>query len=253
MALIPYWGTETHTLPVPYKDEVIWFGGEGTGLVVSVEHLVIILATVVLVALLYAFFRYTRLGIAMQATSQNQLAAFYMGIPVRRVNMLIWGLSSAICGVAALALAFGSISDDANLIDVFIEIDVGHGRCGVAEPVTAVELARAIARNPSLHFAGLQAYHGSAQHLRKVQERKAAIDAVLEPCEAQLRHAGCRGPVRAVDHWRWHGHVFQSRSAASMARFRWAPSCSWTRITRSTSRTLTSPFLNPPCSSKPRS
>ena len=105
VTMIPYWGTETHTLPVPYKDEVIWLGAEGRGLVVSVEHLVIILATVVLVALLYVFFRYTRLGIAMQATSQNQLAAFYMGIPVRRVNMLIWGLSSAICGVAGLLLA----------------------------------------------------------------------------------------------------------------------------------------------------
>jgi len=104
VTMIPYWGTETHTLPVPWKDEVIWIGGE-KGLVVSVEHLAIIVATVVLVALLYAFFRYTRLGIAMQATSQNQLAAFYMGIPVRRVNMLIWGLSSAICGVAGLLLA----------------------------------------------------------------------------------------------------------------------------------------------------
>lgn len=104
VTMIPYWGTETHTLPVPWKDEVIWIGGE-KGLVVSVEHLAIIVATVLLVALLYAFFRYTRLGIAMQATSQNQLAAFYMGIPVRRVNMLIWGLSSAICGVAGLLLA----------------------------------------------------------------------------------------------------------------------------------------------------
>ncbi|MDP2133564.1 MAG: branched-chain amino acid ABC transporter permease, partial [Sulfuritalea sp.] len=105
VTMIPYWGTETHTLPVPWKDEVFWLGGEGTGLVVSVEHLVIILATVAMVALLYLFFRYTRLGIAMQATSQNQLAAFYMGIPVRRVNMLIWGLSAAICGVAGLLLA----------------------------------------------------------------------------------------------------------------------------------------------------
>ena len=108
VTMIPYWGTETHSLPVPYKDEVIWLGGEGGnsgGLVLSVEHLVIILATVALVALLYVFFRYTRLGIAMQATSQNQLAAFYMGIPVRRVSMLIWGLSSAICGVAGLLLA----------------------------------------------------------------------------------------------------------------------------------------------------
>jgi branched-chain amino acid transport system permease protein len=112
VTMIPYWGTETHTLPVPYKDEVIWLGGTSGpggsnvgGLVMSVEHLVIIMATVALVALLYVFFRYTRLGIAMQATSQNQLAAFYMGIPVRRVNMLIWGLSAAICGVAGLLLA----------------------------------------------------------------------------------------------------------------------------------------------------
>ncbi len=105
VTMIPYWGTETHTLPVPYKDEVLWLGEEGSGLVISVEHLVIIAATVLLVALLYAFFRHTRLGIAMQATSQNQLAAFYMGIPVRRVNMLVWGLSAAICGVAGLLLA----------------------------------------------------------------------------------------------------------------------------------------------------
>lgn len=105
VTMIPYWGTETHTLPVPYKDEVLWIGETGKGLVVSVEHIAIIVATVILVALLYAFFRYTRLGIAMQATSQNQLAAFYMGIPVRRVNMMIWGISSAICGVAALLLA----------------------------------------------------------------------------------------------------------------------------------------------------
>jgi branched-chain amino acid transport system permease protein len=105
VTMIPYWGTETHTLPVPWKDEVFWIGETGKGLVVSLEHLAIIIATTLLVVLLFAFFRYTRLGIAMQATSQNQLAAFYMGIPVRRVNMLIWGLSSAICGVAALLLA----------------------------------------------------------------------------------------------------------------------------------------------------
>jgi branched-chain amino acid transport system permease protein len=105
ITMIPVWGTETHTLPVPYKDEVVWIGEVGKGLVISVEHLVIIGVTVVLVGLLYAFFRYTRIGIAMQATSQNQLAAFYMGIPVRRINMLIWGLSTAICGVAGLLLA----------------------------------------------------------------------------------------------------------------------------------------------------
>ena len=39
--------------------------------------------TLVLCAALYLFFRFTRLGVAMQAASQNQLAAYYMGIPVR--------------------------------------------------------------------------------------------------------------------------------------------------------------------------
>ena len=73
VTMIPYWGTETHSLPVPYKDEVIWLGGEGKGLVVSVEHLVIIVATVALVALLFLFFRYTRLGIAICRWNERHL------------------------------------------------------------------------------------------------------------------------------------------------------------------------------------
>ena len=47
---------------------------------------------------LYAFFNYTRIGVAMQATSQNQLAAYYMGIPVKLIFSLIWAISA---GVAA--------------------------------------------------------------------------------------------------------------------------------------------------------
>lgn len=101
VTMIPQWGTETHTLAVPWKDEVIRPGG----IVISLEHLAIIVATALLVAVLYGFFRYTRLGVAMQATSQNQLAAFYMGIPVRRINMLIWGISAAVSGLAGLLLA----------------------------------------------------------------------------------------------------------------------------------------------------
>lgn len=60
-------------------------------------------------------------------------------------------------------------------LDVLIEIDVGMGRCGVASPEDAVTLARYVATKPGLRFAGLQAYHGSAQHLRKPAERATAI------------------------------------------------------------------------------
>ncbi len=61
------------------------------------------------------------------------------------------------------------------VIDVFIEIDVGQGRCGVAPDERVVTLARQIGGRTSMRFAGLQAYHGGAQHLRTVAERHAAI------------------------------------------------------------------------------
>jgi len=101
VTMIPGIGTETHALAVPYKDQT-WTAGT---LVLNVEQLVIIAATVLLSAVLFAMFRYSKLGIAMQAASQNQLAAYYMGIPVARLNGLVWGLAAAVAAVAGLLLA----------------------------------------------------------------------------------------------------------------------------------------------------
>jgi len=101
ITMIPGIGTETHTLPVPYKDE-IWTVG---ALVLNVEQMAVIGVTAVLCLLLFALFRYSKLGIAMQASSQNQLAAYYMGIPVQRLNGLVWGLAAAVAAVAGLLLA----------------------------------------------------------------------------------------------------------------------------------------------------
>ena len=104
VTMIPEWGTDTHVLPVPYRDEIVSVGGSD-GLILSMEHIVIIAVTAALIAGLYLLFKHTKIGIAMQATSQNQLAAFYMGIPVRRINMLVWGISAAISACAGLLLA----------------------------------------------------------------------------------------------------------------------------------------------------
>ena len=60
-------------------------------------------------------------------------------------------------------------------LDVLIELDVGAGRCGVAPGEATLALARVIAGARNLRFAGLHAYHGSAQHLRGPEERRAAI------------------------------------------------------------------------------
>ena len=66
------------------------------------------------------------------------------------------------------------------VIDVFVEIDVGQGRCGVPPGRAAVELAHEVRKNPALRFAGLQAYHGRAQHLRTAHERREAISVVVQ-------------------------------------------------------------------------
>lgn len=101
ITMIPGIGTETHTLPVPYKDQ-IWNVG---ALVLNVEQMAVIGTTAALCLVLFALFRYSKLGIAMQASSQNQLAAYYMGIPVKRLNGLVWGLAAAVAAVAGLLLA----------------------------------------------------------------------------------------------------------------------------------------------------
>ncbi len=72
-------------------------------------------------------------------------------------------------------------------LDVLVEIDVGGRRCGVAPGEPAARLARLVAGSPHLRFAGLQAYHGSAQHLREAAERKAQIAAAVECVKATLR------------------------------------------------------------------
>jgi branched-chain amino acid transport system permease protein len=101
VTMIPVIGTETHTLPVPYKDAVIPVGG----VVLAVEQLVVIAATALLCGLLYLMFSRSKVGIAMQAASQNQLAAYYMGIPVKKLNGVVWALAAMVAAVAGLLLA----------------------------------------------------------------------------------------------------------------------------------------------------
>lgn len=79
-------------------------------------------------------------------------------------------------------------------IDVYIEIDVGHGRCGISSTDAAIELAQTISTyGPALVFAGLQAYHGSAQHMRAPADRALAIGAACSRVKemiAALNKAG---------------------------------------------------------------
>ncbi len=78
-------------------------------------------------------------------------------------------------------------------IDVLVEIDVGQRRCGVAPGAPAAALAQLVALRPGLTFAGLQAYHGAAQHMRTIEERRkaaAGVDAAVTATHAALAAIG---------------------------------------------------------------
>ena len=93
-------------------------------------------------------------------------------------------------GIAALADAMHH-AHGAH-IDVFIDIDVGQGRCGVPAGEPALALARAIAPHRTLRLAGLQAYHGSAQHQRSPAQRQSSLahaaQAVRDTRDLLIRH-----------------------------------------------------------------
>jgi D-serine deaminase-like pyridoxal phosphate-dependent protein len=78
-------------------------------------------------------------------------------------------------------------------LDVLVEIDVGGRRCGVAPGAPAARIAELVAKAPHLGFAGLQAYHGSAQHVREAGERKALIARAAELVEETRRALAAAG------------------------------------------------------------
>ena len=93
-------GWNTQSLDTPFDGKISLGGIE-----VGTDRVAIVVATVLLVAVVYLFFGRTRVGIAMQASSQNQLAAYYMGIPVKRLVSVTWGIGAMIAAAAGVLLA----------------------------------------------------------------------------------------------------------------------------------------------------
>jgi D-threonine aldolase len=65
-------------------------------------------------------------------------------------------------------------------LDVYVEVNVGGNRCGIAPGAQAAALARHVADSAPLRFAGLHCYHGPAQHVRSPEGRADAIANAVE-------------------------------------------------------------------------
>ena len=94
-------GPESRTYATPWTGKTTRVGG----LVIADLNLVIIVAALLVTLALFYFLRRSALGVAVQAASQNQLAAYLSGIRVKRLNSLVWGLSGAISATGGLLLA----------------------------------------------------------------------------------------------------------------------------------------------------
>src|SRR5258708_6725146 len=76
--------------------------------------------------------------------------------------------------LAAPATAYGVT------LDVLVEINVGGNRCGVEPGAPALALVEGIAKANGLRFRGLQAYHGSAQHIADYAKRRESVAGAIE-------------------------------------------------------------------------
>jgi len=101
------WGADPKSIHNPFSGEVLRLGEVFLGF----ENIAVMVGTALVCIALGLYFRYARIGVSMQAASQNQLAAVLVGISVNRVTSLAWALSAGIAGFAGVMLAPVSLID----------------------------------------------------------------------------------------------------------------------------------------------
>ncbi len=111
-------GTDTKSLPSPFSGVDVYHLGN---VVVSRLNLVIMATALILMAALFSFFKFTRVGIAMKAVAQNEEAAKIMGIKVARVRALTWGIASMLGAVAAVLIAPITLLDPNMMLDPLLK------------------------------------------------------------------------------------------------------------------------------------
>jgi len=110
-----FWGYEPLSLETPIVGKYGYF----MGAVLSLAEIGVIILTVLLTILLYALFYHTKLGIALIALSQNQLAASYVGIPVKKLQSLTWSLAGIVACIAGILYASkGAVDPSVGLIGI---------------------------------------------------------------------------------------------------------------------------------------
>lgn len=100
-------GTDVRVVHDPWQLDAFRVGG----VTIAHRHLAAFLTAAVIVALLFAFFRWTSLGLAMRAAALDQEAAMAQGINVGVVFAASWALAGGLAAVAGVFAAAGGTFD----------------------------------------------------------------------------------------------------------------------------------------------
>lgn len=112
------WGADQRSIPFPISNiETYNF----KGLVISKINLWTIIITFSIMIILFIFFRYTKLGIAIRATQQNPMAARIIGIRAKWINSFNWALSSFIGTIAGILIAALGVLDPPMMMDPLLK------------------------------------------------------------------------------------------------------------------------------------
>jgi len=95
------WGYETRPFPAPVTGPPFRLGA----VVMTQMNALIFAVTLLLMVILFAFFRYSLTGVAMRAVAQNRLAAQLMGININHINAIGWGVGTALSAVTGVLIA----------------------------------------------------------------------------------------------------------------------------------------------------
>jgi len=95
-------GADQKTMPFPIGPYDSFIIGD---IFISKLEVLTLVAVLLLLSVLYLFFKFSKLGLAMKATQQNSVAAQIVGIRTNRILMMTWGISSLVGAVAGLLIS----------------------------------------------------------------------------------------------------------------------------------------------------
>ncbi len=118
--------------PSPFPDRPL------LGALITSQDLGVIGVTLVMLLLLFAFFRFTKTGLAMRAAAQNPESARLCGIPVGRMLAIGWGLAATIGATAGVMVAPVLFLDPYMMSGVLLYAFAGALLGGISSPIGAV-------------------------------------------------------------------------------------------------------------------